>query len=446
MHLPPAIMYVHTPRGDIAYQTVGSGSLNLLLLSPLSRAIETFWDYPPNASLYGRLARFCRIILFDRRGLGLSDPLPTNIAPTWEDWLDDILAVLDHLGVTQTALLAERDAGAAALMFAASHPQRVRALVVGNTSARGRAGPDYPFGESEERVEQFSRIWEESWGTERIVALTRPTHAGDPDYVRWVTRMQRTACSPRRAAAEFRYVVNFDVRAVLPTIQAPTLVLHRRDFTLLSWEHGRHLAEHIPGARLEVLSGSDIDVLLHDDEATLALVEEFLTGTRSLNADERLLATVLFTDIAQSTRLAAQLGDSKWREALQKHHDIVRIQLQRFRGREIDTAGDGFFASFDGPARALRCAQAVQTELRHKMQLEVRVGVHVGECERLGDKLSGIAVHIGSRIMHAAQPGEVLASSTVKDLVIGSGLTFREAGLHELKDVPGKWPLFALQN
>jgi pimeloyl-ACP methyl ester carboxylesterase len=441
----PPTLYARTPRGDIAYQVAGDGPLNLLLVQGIGASIALLWDYQPYAAILDRLARFSRIILFDRRGSGISDPLPTAVPPTWEDWVDDIRAVLDDLGVTRASLVGERDATTAMTLFAASYPQRVDAMVLGHARARMRAAPDYPMGLSDERVEQLARFVEESWGTERFFSVFVPSLANNPEALQWLIKMNRIAYSPRRFGAEFRYLINMDVRSVLPTIRTPTLILQRSGYTLTPPDQARYLAQHLPNARLEILPGSDAMVFRPGDEQVLNLVEEFLTGARPATSDERVLATVMFTDIAQSTQMAAQLGDARWKELQTRHHEIVRQELTRFRGREVDTAGDGFLASFDGPARASRCAQAIQSELRQKLKLEIRAGLHTGECERLGDKLSGLAVHIGARIMNAARPGEVLASATVKDLVIGSGLSFRDAGVHSFKGVPGEWPLFALE-
>lgn len=445
MRTAPPILYARTPRGDIAYQVAGDGPVDLLYINGWGRSIEALWDYEPVAEPLRRLMRFSRLIIFDRRGTGVSSALPTSAPPSWEDWADDVISVLDHAGIaSKIALFAAIDACYAALLFSASHPQRVRALVLGHGAARYRVAPDYPFGLSDARIEQLARFFEDNWGTERIQSLANPSHVNDPGYLEWSGRMNRIACSPSEAVAAFRYFMNADVRSVLDTIHAPTLILHRTGFGLLSPDHAQYLATHIQGARLELLPGSDALILRPGDEKVLGLVEEFLTGTRQIVTDDRVLATVLFTDIARSTELAAQMGDARWRDIQRKHHEIVRNELAHFRGREVDTAGDGFLASFDGPARALRCAQAVQNELRQKLQIEIRAGLHTGECERLGDKLSGLAVHIGARVMATAEPGEILASATVKDLVTGSGLAFRAAGVHQLKGVPGDWPLFAL--
>ncbi|WHZ18972.1 MAG: hypothetical protein OJF55_001121 [Rhodanobacteraceae bacterium] len=444
-HAPP-VQYVSTPRGDIAYRTLGEGPRDLLLINPMSRCIENLWDYPANAALLDRLARFCRLTVFDRRGCGISDPLPANLPPTWEDWLDDVLAVLDHLGIGDAALLAERDAAAAALLFASSHPERVRALLLCNTSACFRVAPGYPYGENHERGERLSRQWEETWGTANMVLATRPTLANDPAYVEWVTRMQRVAYSPRRAAAEFRYIINFDARAVLSSIRAPTLILHRREFAVIPLAHAYYLAEHIAGSRLEILPGGDIDVLLPGDEKPLALVESFLAGAPAPDAGERALTTVLHLRVANPRQMAANLGDARWREVKSQLQMAVCAELSRFQGRAVEVDGNGCLASFEGPVRALRFAVSIRQALRDQLRLEVRVGVHIGECERSGETLAGAAVDVGAGVLQAAQPGEVLATAAVSDLVAGSGVDLRSIGGHQLDGVPGEWELYALES
>jgi pimeloyl-ACP methyl ester carboxylesterase len=445
MQVPP-IRYARTPHGDIAYRVMGEGPLDLVLVNPMSRSIETLWDYPANAELLGRLARFSRLIVFDRRGSGISDPLPVDLPPTWEDWIEDTLAIFEHVGITRAALLAERDAAAAALLFASSHPRRVRALLLCNTSARFRVAPGYPCGEDHERSERLSQAWDQTWGTERMVATTRPTLAGDPEYVRWVTRMQRVAYSPRRAGAEFRYIINFDARAVLQSISAPTLILHRRDFAVIPQAHALYLAEHIAGSRLEFLPGADMDVLLPGDERPLELIESFLANARPAEGGERALATVLHMRVASSQQAAANLGGRRWHETQDAFRAIVRDEVSRFQGRETDDGGAGFLVSFDGPARALRFASSVRQAAHDQLRLEIRVGLHIGECERRGETLAGTAVEVGAGVLQATQAGEILATAAVRELVAGSGLELRSVGAHALDGLAGKWELYALED
>lgn len=442
---PPVVEYVRTTHGDIACRVAGDGPASLLLVNPMSRSIETLWDYPANAAMLERLAHGRRLIVFDRRGCGISDPLSSDVPPTWEDWLEDILSVLDHLGVGEVSLLAERDAAAASMLFAGSHPERVRSLVLGNTSARFRAAPGYPCGESDERSDQLSAAWDGTWGTEAMVSKTRQLLVNDPDYVRWVMRMQRVSYSPRRAGREFRYIINFDARSVLPSIHAPTLILHRREFAVIPLAHAQYLAAHIAGARLEVLQGGDMDVLVPGDDHTLGLIGAFLDGLGPVKRSERALTTVLCIGIAQSEQLAADLGDARWQDLLIRHRAIVRAELARFDGHESGHSRDDFLVSFDGPARALRFARSLRQALRDQLRLEIRVGAHTGECARTGDRLSGPAVDVGAAVLQAAQTGEVLATAAVRELGVGSGIELRELGAQSLKGVSGRWQLYALE-
>lgn len=441
---PPQVQYANTRRGDIAYQVVGEGPLDLLLINPMSRTIDGLWDYPANAALLERLARLGRLIVFDRRGSGLSDPLPIDLPPTWEDWMDDVLAVLDAAGSNQVAIVAERDAAAAGLSFASSHPERVRALVLCNTSARFRLAPGYPIGESHERADRLSQQWQETWGTERMVAATRPSLANDPEYVNWVIRMQRAAYSPRRAAAEFRYLIDFDARAVMPAIQAPTLVLHRRDMPVVPVAHGQYVAEHIAGAQLELLPGSDMDVLVPGDEQPLALIEAFLSNVRPAAYTEHALATVLKMRVADSRRIAAYRGGSRWLDTLDQFAGIVRDEAARCQARSMPLGSDGYLLGFDGPARGLRFAASVRQMLREQLRIEVRMGVHVGECERRDDAIAGDAAEVAAGVFNAACAGEILATAAVTDLVGGSGIALRSIGSQQLDGIPGEWALYAL--
>lgn len=443
---PPPVVYVRTPRGDIACRVFGEGPVDMMFVNPMSRSIETLWDYPANAAMLDRLASGRRLIMFDRRGCGISDSLPSDTPPTWEDWLEDILAVLDHLGVADVVLLAERDAAAASMLFASSHPERSRALVLGNTSARFRVAPDYPCGESDERSDQLSAMWDSAWGTESMVSRTRSWLADDPEYVRWVMRMQRVSYSPRRAGAEFRYIINFDARSVLSSVQAPTLLLHRRDFAVIPDVHAHYLAGHIRGAHLQILPGSDMDVLLPGDTHVLEIVEKFLVDIGPVGTADRRLTTVLRTGILQARQLAANLGESQWQVLLDKHNAIVRSELARFQGREAGGDNEGFLVTFDGPSRAIRFVLTVRRILRDSLQLEITAGLHSGECERAGEQLVGPAVDIASAVLRSTQPGEVLATANVKALGAGSGIEFRGIGLQTLPDVQGRWELYALDD
>jgi class 3 adenylate cyclase len=329
------------------------------------------------------------------------------------------------------------------MLYAATHPDRVSALVLHQTCARTRRAPDYPAGAPDAVTDAFLAFVRDHWGTTEWFDLVAPGTASDPHLRSAMARVLRLSASPGSAVAMMTMVMGVDVRPVLPTISVPTLVIHRRDEAVIPVGHARYLAEHIPGARLVEVPGGDYVNFVGDPTPVLDEVQEFLTGVRERAVPDRVLLTVLFTDIGDSTRLAAELGDRRWRDVLESHHAAVRRQLERFRGREVDTAGDGFFATFDGPARAIRCAQAILDAVR-PLGLSVRAGLHTGECEVMGDDVGGIAVHVGARVAAAAQPGEVLVSGTVRDLVAGSGIPFTDRGRHVLKGVPGEWPLCAV--
>jgi class 3 adenylate cyclase len=332
-----------------------------------------------------------------------------------------------------------------AMLFAATYPERVSALILVNTAARHLRDVDYPWGLPADRMARFLQRMEELWGTGDLVDVTAPSVAHDPRFRRWYGRYERASMGPSACATMYATQFERDLRGVLPTIRVPTLVLHRAGNRHLRVGHGRYLAEHIPGARYVELPGEDHLFFTGDTEAVLAEIEEFLTGARSPGEVDRVLATVLFTDIVGSTERAAALGDRAWRAVLDTHNGIVRRELDRHRGREVKTAGDGFLATFDGPARGIRCASAVRDEIR-PLGIEIRAGLHTGECELMGDDVGGIAVHIGARVAGAAGAGEVLVSSTVKDLVAGSGIRFADRGLHVLKGVPGEWRLFTVEH
>jgi class 3 adenylate cyclase len=436
-------MYVAVGEADVAYQVVGDGPVDLLYFYGLGSNIEVFWSVPEFAEFLKRLASFSRLIFFDRRGTGASDGVPRNAIPTWEEWTEDVMAVLDAAGSERAAILAATDAGPIAVLFAAMHPERVSALALLNTSARYQVADDYPGGASPDEVDALVQLLGAGWGTPELISLTDPSMADDVEYLQSTARLARAAATPRTAAAQYDYILRtLDVRQALPLIQVPTLVLHSVASPIIPIEHGRYLAEHIEGATLVELPLGDIFAITPNNYVVAVEVAEFLTGERPAVEIERLLTTMLFTDIVGSTRRAASLGDERWRTLLDAHDRTIRDQLRRHRGREIETSGDGFFASFDGPARAIRCAQAI-VEAVGTLGIELRVGLHTGECEVRGDHLGGLAVHIAARVGALAAPGEILISGTVKDLVVGSGIEFTDRGEHELKGVPGTWKLFA---
>jgi class 3 adenylate cyclase len=436
----PETRYVAVGAADVAYKVVGDGPLDLLYSFGLGSHVELIWDVPLFAAALARLSAFSRLICFDRRGLGASDGVALGAMPTWEEWTEDMVAVLDAAGSKRTAILAMIDAGPIAMLFAAMHPEVVSALILVNTSARYLEADDYPIGVSPEALAFFVETLATWWGTPTLQAIANPSFADDAEFIHLTSKMGRASVTPRSAATQWDYMLrNLDVRQALPLIQAPTLVLQARATPFLSIEHGRYLAEHIDGATLIELPGSDIALT----PALAAEAEAFLTGERPVVEVERILTTVLFTDIVGSTAQAASLGDQRWRSLLDAHDKAIREQLKRFRGREIKQTGDGFVASFDGPARAIRCAQAI-VEATGKLGVQLRVGLHTGECEVRGDDLGGLAVHIAARVGALAAPGEVLVSETVKGLIVGSGIPLSERGTHVLKGVPDEWRLFAV--
>jgi class 3 adenylate cyclase len=439
---PPETRYVAVGDADVAYQVIGTGPLDLLYFYGLGSQIELRWDLPGFARFSAELSSFSRLIQLDRRGTGASDGVPRSAIPTWEEWTDDVLAVLDAVGSERAAIFAEVDAGPIAILFSAMQPERVRALVLSNTSSRYLVAEDYPIGASQETAEALIETLGSLWGTAELLRLTGGDQ-GDPQVVRGAARMLRAAATPRSAAAQYRYILtSVDVRQALPLIQVPTLVLHNRDNPFVPVSHGRYLADHIPGAKFFELPGNRVNINANADIA-LGEIAEFLTGERPAVEVDRNLTSVLFTDIVASTERAASLGDHKWRALLDTHDRLVRDHLRRFRGSEIKTTGDGFLASFDGPARGIRCARAIIDGAR-ELGVDIRAGMHTGECEVRGSDLGGLAVHIAARVGALAGPREVLVSSTVKDLVVGSGIEFEDRGDYELKGVPGTWRLFAV--
>jgi class 3 adenylate cyclase len=443
MAIVPETRYATAGDVSIAYNVVGDGAFDLVFVPDWLTNLELQWEHPPLARFLRRLASFSRLIVFDKRGTGLSDPVSLTELPTLEQWMDDVRVVMEAAGSRQAALVGFGGAGPMCMLFAATHPQRTSALVLLETFARLRRAPDYPAGIPDHMADGMLAWVKEAWGSGDMIDLFGPSDAGDAHLRETLGRVQRQAASPRTASSMMRMLVDTDVRSVLPTISVPTLVVHRTEDSFSRIAHGRYLAESIAGAKLAEVSGRDYLFFVGDANPILDEVQEFLTGVREPSIPDRQLLTVLFTDIAGSTQRAAALGDRAWRDVLQSHHAIVRRQLERYRGREVDTAGDGFFATFDGPARAIRCALAI-TEAVRVLDLEVRAGVHTGECEVIAGKVGGIAVHVGARVASLAAPGDVLVSSTVRDLVAGSGIGFADRGTHVLKGLPDEWRLFAV--
>jgi class 3 adenylate cyclase len=439
--LTPETRYAHSGEVHIAYQVVGEGPIDLVYVPTWISQVEHYWEEPRVARFFERVASFSRLIMFDRRGTGLSDPLPR--AATLEEQMDDVVAVMDAAGSRRAGLFAQFEAGAMAALFAATHPERTTALMLYEATPRSSWAPDYEWALRKDVRNAYIENGLERWGDGSRVLAFAPRSGDDERFRRWFARLERLAASPGTAAGLLRMHGEVDVRDVLPSIRVPTLVLHREADELIDIRHSRYLVEHIPGARYVGLPGDEALTFAGEADELLDEIEEFLTGTRSRPADERILATVMFSDIVDSTRRAAELGDRRWREILESMELMVKSELHRFRGRAVKSMGDGFLATFDGPARGIRCATALR-EAARAHDLEVRSGLHTGEIEVMGDDVGGLAVHIGARISAMAGPGEVLVSGTVKDLVVGSELAFEDRGTCELKGVPGEWRLFAV--
>jgi class 3 adenylate cyclase len=442
----PETRYARSGEASIAYQVLGDGPIDLLYAPGAASNVEYSWQIPAIAGWWRRLAQFSRLIVFDKRGTGLSDR--DHGMPTLEERIDDMRAVLDAARSERVVVYGDSEGATMSILFAATYPERTIGLVLFGGEARWAWAPDHPWGMRPERLatlrDDLARDWGTLEGARRDLASFAPSAPRDPELERAWASWIRFSCSP---ADYYAYVVmnmDNDVRHVLPAISVPTLVAHRTGDRVVSVEQGRYVAARIPGARWVELPGEDHYAWFGDSEALAREIERFVADLAADAEIDRVLATVLFTDIVDSTGKAAELGDRAWRELVERHHTLVRGHLARFRGREIDTAGDGFFASFDGPARAIRCACAVSDAVR-ELELEIRAGLHTGEVELGPDRPRGITVHIGARVAALAAPGEVLVSSTVKDLVAGSGLEFEERGTVELRGVPGEWRLFAVR-
>jgi class 3 adenylate cyclase len=444
----PETRYAKTDDGaHIAFQVVGDGPPDLVFVTTGASHLELVWDVPAYGRVFRRLASFGRLILFEARGLGLSDPLGLSEQLSLEGQAKDMLAVLDAAGAERTAVVANSTSGLLAIFFAASYPNRTSALVLDGCYARLARAPDYPWGVPQEILEQAAAGDEGGVGfTEHGLMYIAPSAMKDPAFVTQWQRLSRSTLGPTAQRKSAEMLVFSDVRPLLTAVQAPTLVLYRRGDRFAGKPHAVYLAEHIAGATLVELPGEDNLIFVGDSDTDLDEIEEFLTGVRHAPRADRVLATVLFTDIVGSTEHLAELGDRKWRDLLDAHDRTIRRQLERFRGQEVGTRGDGFVATFDGPGRAIECGCAMRDAVR-ALGLEIRVGLHTGEIEvRAGDDVAGVAVHIGARVAQHAGAAEVLVSSTVKDLVAGSGIEFDDRGEHELKGVPGTWRLFSVVN
>ncbi|MEZ5074221.1 MAG: alpha/beta fold hydrolase [Solirubrobacterales bacterium] len=433
--------YARSPDGtSIAYQVHGKGPLDLVFVPGFVSHVELLWEEPAFGRFLRGFASFARIVVFDKRGQGLSDR--PGRPPTLEESMDDLGAVMDAVGIERAAIFGVSEGGPMSLLYAASHPERVSALILYGTYARMLKAPDFPEGIAETQLDRWAEAMRAEWGGAVGVELWAPSERDNPDFARWWARLLRQGTSPAGAVDLIDLYREIDVRPALPAIGAPTLVLHRRGDLVVPTRQARYMADHIRDARYVELEGADHLPAVGGDEL-VDEVEEFLVGSRGAHQVERSLATVLFTDIVGSTETAARLGDRRWRDLLERHDATVRGALAVHRGREVKTTGDGFLATFDGPARAIRCAIAIRDELGHS-GVAVRSGIHSGEVEMIGADVGGMAVNIGARVGARADAGEVLVSSTVRELVVGSGIDFEPRGAHELKGAPGEWRLFAV--
>ena len=441
--MAPETRYAHSGGINIAYQVFGRGPLDLVYVPGWISNVEMNWENPRMAASLERLGSFARVVIFDKRGTGLSDRVSGY--PTIEQRMDDVRAVMDAAGVERAALFGHSEGAGMCIVFAATYPERTRALITYGGFAKRLRSSDYPWApETEARMSYADRLEREGWSiwTDEDLSYYAPSLAGDRETARWFEASIRRSASPAAAAQLLRMNTYVDVRAVLSQVPVPTLVIQALDDRDVDVRDGRYLAERIPNAKyVELPSGDHMWWVSHQDEI-IGEVQEFLTGARTSVESDRFLATALFTDIVSGTTKAAEIGDQRWRDLIERHHALVRKELARHRGVEQDTAGDGFYATFDGPGRAVRCALAVRDSLR-ALDVEIRAGAHAGECERIAGKVGGIATIIGARIRELASPGEVLVSATVRDLTVGSELRFEDRGTHRLKGVPGEWRVFA---
>lgn len=440
----PEVRYARSGDVHVAYQVVGDGPVDIVFVAGFLTHLPLLWEYPGYRRFVERLGSFARVLLFDKRGMGLSDRVQVG---TLEERMDDVRAVMDAAGSERAALLGVSEGGPMSLLFAATYPERTTALLLCGAEIREETTDDWPWGEAtRQEFEEFIPTMIAGWGSRSLRAEHYAPDLPAEDvrqFEDWSRRLLVEAASPGAVDAFVRMAFEIDVRDVLPSIDVPTLIVHREGDRICHVENARYTAARVSGAHYVELPGANHIPWVGEGEEIAAEIQEFLTGVREAPEPSRVLATVLFTDLVGSTGRAVELGDARWRDLLERHNTAIRRELERFRGREIDTAGDGFLAAFDGPARAIRCAQAIR-EAVAGLDLELRAGIHTGECEVIGGKLAGIAVHVGARVASQAQAGEILASSTVKDLVAGSAIRFEERGPTTLEGVPGEWRLFAV--
>jgi pimeloyl-ACP methyl ester carboxylesterase len=437
------IQYARSGDVHVAYQVVGDGPVDLVMAMGAFTNLEVLWELQEYRRLCEDLGSFARLLLFDKRGMGLSDRVHFG---TLEERMDDIRAVMDAAGSESAALIGVSEGGPLSVLFAATYPERTRALILAGAEVKEEKTDDWPWGEAtREEMNEFLQpeAIVSRWGKGLFLEQFIPSRSGDENLRAMLGRLQVQSASPTDALAFMRMAFEIDIRDIVPSVNVPTLVVHRTGDRVCNIENGRFLARHIPGAKFIELPGADHSIWTEQSDVIVSEIREFLTGVREPEDPDRVVATILFTDIVGSTERARELGDRAWRNLLDEHHALVRRELERFRGREIDTAGDGFFATFDGPARAIRSAKAIGDSIR-TLGIELRAGLHTGEVELAGDAVRGIAVHTGARVAAHAGAGEVLVSQTVKDLVAGSGIEFEDRGTRELKGIPGEWRLYAV--
>ena len=438
----PRTRYAKSGGVSLAYQVVGEGPIDVVFTPGFVSNVDYWWEVPTAVRFIERLVSFSRVIMWDKRGTGLSDP--SAWLPPVEERVEDLRAVLDSAGSERAALFGISEGGPMNLLFAATYPDRTAALVLYGTSPKFSAGPDWPWGWSPEDIKGWLEEIDQCWGEGALIGLFAPTYAATEAFQQVYGRFLRTGASPAMGRAVLEALAELDCRDVLPAIRVPTLVIHRVGDRVAKVEAARYMAQRIAGAKLVELPGEDHVYIVGDQDSIVDEIEEFLTGIRRVPQTDRVLMTVLFTDIVGSTKRAVELGDQRWRDVLVAHAAAVRGEITRFGGREVKTTGDGFLVTFSGPSRGIRCACAIRHRLR-QFGIEIRAGLHTGECELIGDDVGGLAVHIGARVAALATPNEVLVSSTVKDLTVGSGLQFEDRGDHTLRGVPGKWHLFAVK-
>jgi pimeloyl-ACP methyl ester carboxylesterase/DNA-binding winged helix-turn-helix (wHTH) protein/class 3 adenylate cyclase len=444
IHRAPETRYATSGDINIAYQVIGHAPLDLVFVMGWVSHLEYFWEEPSFARFLTRLASFSRLILFDKRGTGLSDRVPNNELPTLEQRMDDVRAVMDAVGSERAALIGVSEGGPMCSLFAATYPEKTNALVMIGTYAKRIYDEDYPWAPKADERQKFYELMQKEWGGPVGLDERAPSVADDPHFREWWATYLRMGASPGAALALTKMNADIDVRQVLPSIRVPTLVIHREGDLCLKVEEGRFVAASIPGSKYVELPGVDHLPFVGDQDAILDEVEEFLTGVRHAPEYDRVLATVLFTRLVDSVAQAAEIGERRWRDLLERHQAYVRRELELFKGREIEMVGDGLLATFDGPARAIRCACAI-TDSASRLGIKIKAGLHTGECDVMEDKVGGIAVEIGAQVAACATIGEVLVSNTVKDLVAGSGISFEDRGAYTLTDIPGEWRLFSVE-